>query len=647
MAALAVLVLGGGGFLLFSRMNARPRPWRAADDPQGKWNVLLVSLDTTRPDHLEACGGAPVPSPSLDRIRGSGFVFTEMITPAPVTLAAHSSLFTGQNPYLHGVHENVEYALPPGPRTLAEAFQAGGYATAGFVGAFVLNRRFGLSRGFDVYQDGLWGPEPGLGPQTVELRGEVVANRACAWINDYSSRRQRGQESRPFFLFVHFFDAHAPYRPPSPYDQTYATQPYDGELAYQDACLGRVLDSLERCGEAGRTLVWVVSDHGEGLGDHGEAQHSIFVYDPMVRVVSILRPPARDGRFRDGNPRMRIDAQTSLIDVAPTLLDLAGVSAGLPQAEGRTLRPLLAGTKGGSDPVYCETLSPWITYHWAPLRAVRTTEWKYIRAPKRELYDLRSDPGERVNLISSRPQEAQRLDQSLSAFLARSGESASRRQPTAEERERLRSLGYLGGEGAAPSEGGDLPDPKDMLSAYDARYREIMPRMYERRFDEAVTSLREALRADPNNNSLLYNLATALRGAGKTEEAGRVYRQALRVQPQSPRSWHGWGQALLASGKTDSAAWAFTQGIALLPASPDSWSGRAGAEWSDRPLAAKADLDSALARGGDPVLVHGLLARLYREELHDQDAYEEHLATYASLRHIPAERAAENLPTVR
>jgi arylsulfatase A-like enzyme len=626
------------------------RPWSASDNPRAAWNVLLVSLDTTRPDHLETCGGAPVPTPALNRVAANGFVFSEMITPVPVTLPAHASLFTGQNPYRHGVRENVEYALPAGPRTLAEVFQENGYATSAFVAAFVLHRRFGLARGFELYQDALWGPEPGLGPQAVELPGDVVANRAASWLSEYSARRRNGSESRPFFLFVHFFDAHGPYRPPPRFAQAFPERPYDGELAYQDACLGKLLDALQASGEAGRTLVWVVSDHGEGLGDHGEPQHSVFVYDSTVRVVSILRPPPKDGLLAEGEPRLRIDAHTSLIEVAPTLLDLAGVTAGLPEAEGRSLRPLLEGGGAFAEPVYCETYSPRISYHWAPLLAVRTREWKYIRAPKRELYHLLSDPGEKTNLIDQRQAEADRLDGELSTILqlAQGSTTAARRAPTAEERERLRSLGYVGAGGVAPSESEDLPDPKDMMSAFEARYREITSLMRDRRFDEAARLAREAVRVDPFNNLLLYDLATALRGGGKLEEAGRAYREALRVQPQSPRSWQGWGEALLQGGDADSAVWAFSRGIDLLPSAPDCWIGRAGAFWEGgKPVTAKSDLDSALARGGNPAVVHGLLARLHRDALQDPKGYAEHLEIYARLCRTTPEAAAEKLPKVR
>lgn len=657
-AGILIIAAATAGYFLL-RNGSGERPWDPSQEAPGSWNVLLVSLDTTRPDRLAACGGGPVATPTLDRVLGEGFLFTEMITPAPNTLPAHASLMTGLNPYAHGVRENVEHALPPSARTVSEEFQESGYATAAFVAGFVLDRRFGLAQGFEFYEDRLWGPEPGLGPQTVELRGGLVAERAVRWIGEHAAGRRSGEETRPFFLFVHFFDAHAPYIPPPPYDRAYRGDPYNGELAYQDACLARVLDAIEAQGEAARTLVWVISDHGEALGEHGEPQHSIFLYDCTVRTVSILRLPPGSGRYAAGEPRLRIGAQTSLISVAPTLLDLLGIAAaagadGRALGEGRSLVPLLRGEPWDAEPTYCETLSPLITYNWAPLYAVRTTDHKYIRAPESELYDLSADPGEMRNIIADDPRRAVRLSDALDDYLRRSPaeDGGARRVPTAEERERLRSLGYISGSG--PSDGGGasdaeaLPDPKKMLAAFDVRYQEAKGLLHQRRFAEAAGILREALRVDPLNSALLLNLATALRGADQTDEASAAYREALRVRPDSPRAWHGWGQALLQAGKPDSALWAHGRSVALQPTSPDPWIGRAGAHWlQERFTDAAAELDSALARGADPILVHGLLARLYRDELGDSARAEPHLTIYARLRRAPREQAAAHLPRIR
>jgi choline-sulfatase len=645
-AGLGLIVLITAGYLLLGR--ERPRPWASAEAPSEPWNVLLVSLDTTRPDPLEACGGGPVPTPGLDRVLGDGFLFQEMITSAPNTLPAHATLFTGDNPYRHGVRENIEHALPENTPTLAAAFQRAGYATAAFIAAFVLSERFGLAQGFELYEDRLWGPEAGLGPGTVELPGSIIASRTTQYLAGYSARKKRGEEQRPFFLFVHFFDAHTPYRPPMPYAAIYPDQPYHGELAYQDMCLGRVLDALETYDLARNTLVWVVSDHGESLWEHGEATHAIFIYDATMRVVSILRPPPPSGRYEAGRPRLRIGEQTSLIDVAPTLLDLLGLGErGLP-AQGHSLVPLLEGGAGGERAVYCETLSPLISYHWAPLYGVRTTEWKYIRAPVEELYDLRKDPGEQTNLAGRRPRDVDRLAAVLDEFLAGTATDLerSRRMPSAEERARLESLGYISSSRPAPAEGtAELPDPKAMIASYYAQQDRAKDYIRNQEYDKAITILEKAVRGDPRNNSLFLYLGNAYRGAGRFEDAGAAYRRSLQIQEHSPRAYSGWGQALFEAGEYDSAAWAFGRAIEQLPSSPDSWIRRAALNWRQgRYAAAAADYDSALARGGYPVLIHGFLARLYRDLLRDPDRGELHLRRFASLRGVPVEVAAQQLP---
>ncbi len=635
---------------------------RDAPEP---WNVLLVSLDTTRPDRLAACDGSPVATPGLDRVRGGGYLFSEMVTPAPITLTAHASLFTGDNPYRTGVRENTEYMLAPGTATLATAFRDAGYTTAAFVASFVMDARFGLDQGFELYQDRLSGPEPGLRLYNVELPAEIVGARAADWIRDHAGRKRAG-ERWPFFLFVHFYDAHAPYRPPKPFDTAYPGRPYEGELAYQDRALGTVLDALEASGEASRTLVWVVSDHGESLGEHGEATHSLFVYEAALRVVSVLRLPPDGNRLVAGEPRARVAAQTSLIDVAPTLLELCGIEPGLPQAEGRSLAGLVgrgrasAGASGidADRPVYCETLSPLISYHWAPLYGVRTTQWKYIRCPDPELYNLRTDPSESVNLVAQNAETRAQLDAELEGFLARSG-PAGAGQPgsstsgtssglTAAERERLRSLGYLSASGQAPpasANAADLPDPKAMVGFFNDQYQQAKNLLYTGKHAEAIEALRAALRIDPLNNSIYFNLGTALRYAGRPREAEVAFRQALRIEPRASRTWIGWGKTLLQVGQPDSAVQAFRQAQELLPSSPDPWAALGDARWQmGRYSDAAAAYDSALARGGLGELLHGLQARLCAEHLGDAQRAQQHLEAFARLLGIPLDEARRRLP---
>ncbi len=661
-AVLLYLAFRPGGFLA-----GGPRLRAEA----GQWNVLLVSLDTTRPDRLSACDGGPVPTPNLARVRGGGYLLTEMIAPAPITLPAHASLFTGRNPYATGVRENTEYRLEPGDATLAGAFRDAGYTTAAFLASYVLDARFGLDQGFDLYEDRLSGPEPGLRPHNVEIPGEIVAARAAAWIAARAEGDGAGAE-QPYFLFVHFFDAHAPYLPPEPFAQQWSGRPYEGELAYQDACLGIVLDALERSGEADRTLVWVVSDHGEALGEHGEPTHSLFIYDATLRAVSVLRPPPGGGRFVAGEPIARIAAQTSLIDVAPTLLEMCGLAPGWPDAEGESLLPLLQGRAGdrwteagGPRVVYCETMSPRISYHWSPLFGVRTTEWKYIRCPEPELYNLRTDPGEQRNVIHERAATASRLSEALDAFLARAPSVAAgdvaRSALSEEERDRLRSLGYLsagdhGGEapqtgdsGASGEPGaGDstaLPDPKRMVRFFNEQYQHAKNLLYSGRQEEAIEAIENALAIDPLNNALHFNLGMALRYAGRPAEAARAYRTALRIEPRATRAWLGLGRSLLRQGEPDSAIVAFNRALDLLPDAPDPWMAIGDAAWTaGRHREAAAAYQEALARGGIETLLHGLLTRLYAQELDDRAQAARHLEAFARLSGLSPEEALRRLP---
>lgn len=644
--AVAFLAMGILVWLLVRGTANHAAHWTPAAEPTG-WNVLLVSFDTTRPDYLEACGGERVPTPALDRIAHGGAVFRSAFSPAPITLPSHASLLTAQNPYRHGVRENTEHALRPGYPTLATTLGAHGYRTAAFVSSFVMDHRFGLGDGFHEYIDRLDGPEPGLGPGTVELPGAITARRASHWIREHAGNRAAGHDNRPFFLFVHFFDAHVPYAPPSPFREQYPGDPYAGELASQDAALGVILDALDSVGESSRTLVWVVSDHGESLGEHGESTHSLFVYDATQRVVSVVHLPPKSGRFDGAGDAHAIHAPCGLVDVAPTLIDLLGVPATLPDPDGVSLLPLLQGRPPERRVLYMETHSPLISYGWAPLEAVRDARWKLIRAPERELYDLRDDPGESRNLFGAHSEETARLERELNAFLAdaSSPEEGASRQPTAEELERLRSLGYVGGAVAATADSVDRPDPKRMLRFFHETFQNAKALLLQGRFEESIAAFRQAIEVDPGNYSLYLFLAGAYRQAGQPDLADDAYREAARLSPHSPRVWYGWGRAKLSAGAPDSASWAFRKSIELLPGSPDGWSALGESEFAaGRASQAIAAFDSAMARGGDPRSIHGWMARVYRDGLRDPGQAQKHLERYAALLGVTPDEASRGLP---
>ena len=634
----------GGGTIDSEEPLAPPRKLHP-----NEWNILVVSLDTTRPDKLEACGGQPVKTPNLNRLRGDGFVFTEMVTPAPITLTAHSSLFTGKNPYKHGLRENTEFMLKPGTPTLASVFRENDYRTAAFVSAFTMNSRFGIDQGFEIYSDDLSGPERGLKPYQIEIPGGILVGRACHWINSYAAARRGGAETKPFFAFVHFFDAHAPYRPPASYSTSYP-DPYNGELAYQDACLGQLLDTLEASGEASRTMIWVISDHGESLGEHGEATHMIFIYDCTQRIVSIATLPPAKGRYEVGAPRMTIDIPTGLIDVAPTLIDLCNLKTIIPDMDGRSLVPMMKGEKVKKRMYYCETFSPRFSYHWSPLYGIRSSEWKYILAPQPELYNLYNDPDELTNLIYRKPETAAKMAQLLAKFQAEDpGISVDSREELDEEKlEKLRSLGYLSGSGEPNRPDEDLPDPKEMIKFFRQQFQPAQNLMFEGKREEAILALKKALLADPNNNTLLQNLATVLRYSGRLDEAGKAYARSLAIEPNSSRTWNGWGETLRRIWQPDSAAWAYRNAIEVLPSAPDAWMGMGDLLWQQgKPESAAAMYDSSLARGGNQIRLHGLLARLYREELPDEQLAQRHLEQFSRLAKIPVATAVNKLPAVK
>ena len=630
-------------------LHPGPAVFGEKDRPGERWNVLLVSLDTTRPDYLHACGVGPVPTPALDRVRGDGFVFSSMISPAPITLPSHASLLTGKNPNRHGVRENTEYALPERETSIAEVLARSGYRTQAFVSTFILDARFGLAQGFSAYVDDLSGPDVPI--ETTELTGAITAGRATEWISRYASARRSGREDRPFFLFLHLFDAHAPYAPPSPYREAFASDPYAGELAYQDACLGLVLDRLEAEGEASRTLVWVVSDHGESRGAHGEETHSLFIYDVTQRAVSLLRLPPAENRYRAEEPRMVIDDVTALVDVGPTLLDLLALPP-LPEVDGKSAIPLLRGERDPDRVVYCEAYSPFISYRWSPLLGVRSHDWKYIRAPYPELYDLLADPGEERNLASARPEIARGLSAQLDTFLGSAPDSAGAnayREASEEEIARLRSLGYIAGTRRSQAEENvdmsALPDPKRQIAFFRQSFQTAQALLLRGKTADAIAEFEEAARLDPGNPSIHQHLGVAYRQAGDFEAATRSYRTALALQPALPRSWVGLGRAQLSREFPDSAKSAFETALSLLPSSPDPWEGLGDVAWAKGDiLRAAALLDSARVRGSPPIIIEGKLARLYRDDLPDPSRARQHLEAFARALGTDTETAITRLP---
>jgi arylsulfatase A-like enzyme/Flp pilus assembly protein TadD len=536
--ALAALGALAGGFLL----------WRALSPPPV--NVLFVTLDTTRADRLGCYGAAEARTPALDRLAGEGVRFTRACTHVPLTLPSHATMLTGLLPAEHGVRDNAHTRLSASTPTLPAEFRRRGYRTAAFLASFVLDRRFGLDAGFDVYDDRMRPPPRGENVFSRQNPGDVVCDRALAWL-EANSRR-------PFFCWVHFYDPHMPCTPPPPYDRMFA-DPYDGAIAFMDTQVGRLLAFLDQRGLRDRTLVVICGDHGEGFGEHGENGHGLLVYQETMHVPLFLRWP---GRIR---PAVS-DRLVSLSQIPSTVQQALGWRSSLFRGDS------LLAPAAADDPACCgETLYPFLAYRWAPLACLTTARWKYILAPEPELYDLAADPQERHNLAAAQPQVADDLKLRLEEARARLHPASA--EPLPLDRQtlaQLRSLGYVaGGAGVTPAAAETataLPNPVRMVSEVHnplgrarilqdqgdcagalAIVQRVLPKSpdSEEVFSlgmeaalglgqggtNALPYIRGLLRLDPNNRIAIVNDGGIALEQGRFEEAVRLYRKALALPP--------------------------------------------------------------------------------------------------------------------
>ncbi|MEB2344987.1 MAG: sulfatase-like hydrolase/transferase [Deltaproteobacteria bacterium] len=516
--------------------------------PERPLRVVLVSIDTLRADHVGAYGAGPGRTPALDALAATGVRFENAITPAPITLPSHTTLLTGLDPPEHGIHHNGLFRLRDDVPTLAAHLREAGYATAAFVGSFVLAERFGLARGFDVYDDtfALGSPSHG-GVAVAERPADQVVDAALAWLAAAPDRS---------FLFVHLYDPHAEHQPPEPFATRHRGNLYAGEIAFADAEVGRLLDAVAARWPDGATLVAVTSDHGESLGEHGEDSHSFTLYDATQRVPLLLRGP--------GLPAgVTVAPVVRLADVAPTLLAALGASP-LPGATGRPLQPLLAGPEVEPRSAYLETLATHYDWRWSPVYGIRTATHKYLRAPRPELYDLRADPGETHDLAATLPELAATLDRALDERLA--GRSAPRPNLALDpaERARLEALGYVAPVPAGPGQAPPLgtvggTDPKDELFLVGEMHR-LNELLGAQRFDEAL-----AVAGELGERGLeigVLQLRAAL-GAGRYEQARALAERLIRELPEEGRLHALLGRILEARGDAPGATAAYERALAL------------------------------------------------------------------------------------
>jgi len=562
-----------------------PSPWEPAQ------NLLLVTIDTLRADRLGCYGYELAETPNIDALAAGGVRFEEVQSVAPITMVAHTSLMTGTVPPHHGVRDNASHRALPELTTLAEVLRAEGFRTGAFVSAFVLDSIYGLDQGFEVYGD-----VPQRVPQPTsefeERPGQEVNQEAVAWL------RRLGPDER-FFVWVHYFEPHQPHPRPAELPPHLRERPYDADVALADRVLGQLLGLLEESGHRDDTLIVLTSDHGESLGQHGEETHGFFAYQPVLRVPLVLAHEDLDaGRV--------VKDRVSLIDVLPTVLELLHVVPPPVPEPARSLLPLLRGEELPPRPTYFESWVPMLSYGWAPLQGVAEGDLKYIRAPRPELYELASDPGEETNLHSTRAEEARTLARSLEELLAENEDRArgerAKRELSGEERQRLAELGYTGTAAAAEPEL-TLRDPKDgierirkeqlarglldegQLEPAAGLLNELLAeepenpvfnahlgllRMLQSRHAEAIPHLEEAIQGGLDNATTRSNLGTSFLKVDRHADAVRELREALEQNPKHLVSWFWLGRTHLAAGQKPEARKCFEQILEL-------WDGPEGA----------------------------------------------------------------------
>jgi Flp pilus assembly protein TadD len=424
---------------------------------------------------------------------------------------------TGSYPMVHKLRDMDGFVLGKSHPTIASLMQGAGFATAAFVGSRALARNFGFSHGFDTYDDDMGGQtESGRLPGVIaERRASVVSDHALDWLN------QNGQ--RDFFLWVHYYDPHLPYDPPEPYKHEYAKSPYDGEIAYMDEQVGRLLAGLDQLGMTSRTLVIAIGDHGESLGEHGEAAHGIFLYDATLHVPLIVAGPEV--------PRGKvIDDQVRTIDLHPTVMEFLNLPSS-PEAQGVSLWPLMRqGTHVRSNYSYGETLYPRTYMGWSELRAMRTDSWKFIMAPHPELYDLQHDPGETLNLIPNHPAEAEQLQNKIWEVAGKQAmtEKVTTSPVDEQTRQELESLGYVSGGASHEIQlGSKAPDPKDRVPVLKIM-QQAEGLLNANQNVRAAQLLEQALCQDPGNPAGHAALAMALERSGQLDRAVEVYQDAIK-----------------------------------------------------------------------------------------------------------------------
>ncbi len=604
---------------------AAPKP-----HPAAPYNLLLVTIDTLRPDHLGCYGDRQARTPNIDALAADGTRFEHAYTPVPITLPSHTVIMTGTYPMYSGIHDFSGNRLNPQQPTLASILRQQGYATGAVLGSAVLDHRFGLNQGFDFYYDHFdFNRLEDANLDLMKRPGNVVVDQAMQWL--------AGNSGKPFFLWVHLYDPHTPYQPPPPFDREYQSRPYDGEIAFADQQLGRLLRFLKERHLYGRTLIVLTGDHGESLGEHGEKTHGFFIYDTTLRIPFMVKLPAGERHVTE------IAQPANTLNLLPTVLEALKIPPPA-DAQGASLLPTILGKARPavvSTQLYSESFLPLLHFDWSDLRGIQVGKYHFIDVPKPELYDIGADPGELHNLYSQKPAIAQELKAQLEAMEKKYTAGAHQAQSIPLDpvlMERLKSLGYAGFSGGHPTKSGEkrqLADPKDRIAMFEL-VSEAVDDSQHGRFDQSTAKLSQALKtedtcvpvhyllgldyyrmqnyadstrefrrvlelspdytlvyfylglayarsgdypnsmdylqrtlqADGTNFSAAYNLGAVYLKTGNVEQAAAAFRQAIQIYPGYEPAHLALGEVLLYQGKVDDAVAALRQAIELAPKDP-------------------------------------------------------------------------------
>ena len=603
------------GFAALGTVLAAVGGWRfARASAPVSGPIIVISIDTLRADHLPAYGYRKVKTPAIDALAADGVVFERAYSHAPQTLPAHAALLSGELPFETGVRDNVGFTVKPNTRMLPQMLRERGFTTGGVVSAYVLRKETGIAQGFDFFDGDMPPSSPELSIGQVQRDGSASERIAEHWLDTIGTSRA--------FLFLHLYEPHKPYTPP---ERFAAYAPYDGEIAYADEIVGRLIRYLKSHQLYDRSTVVLLSDHGEGLGDHGEQEHGLFVYDEAIHVPLIIKSEQNVGAGR------RVTDLVQHIDLVPTILDFVK-APGTGALRGRSLKPLLDGSGRLEErPVYSEALYARYHFGWSELTALTDDRYRYIRAPLEELYDLRRDPHEQTNLAGERAQARAALSSALDRVTANATLHAPSPIPD-DARERLQALGYVGAqtEVAKPAADEVLADPKDKRDILE-KYRAAVDLAGDRKWPQAIALLQQILKTEPGMADVWAQLATFATRIDRLDQVVDAYKHCIALKPQEPAAYIGAAAAFLKLRKLDDAR-EHAQ-LAADMAEPSDKRMRASAhEMLAKIALARHDTDAAreeagLAREADPTLPLPIYidARL----LYDQGRYADALPLFA------------------